>query len=143
MSFVNFGIAAMTGLLLNMGSVGVSTMNQAVASDEAVESKGCATHFGKRTDLMFKYVGPDYTQAEVEKLENWEYVEDEDDANCDTRDFERACVIYIDPSEVDNPNSSNPTLKSSIQLTTGSLISGVYYINGANVPLTPVNEKHS
>lgn len=129
-SFVNFGIVAMTGLLLNMGSVGNSTMNQTVASDEAVESKGCAASFGKRTDLMFKYVGPDYTQAEVENLDNWEYTTSQ---NCGNEENDRACTILVSEEMVDFDSEENPIgLKDDLILTSNSHIFNVFYITGSN-----------
>lgn len=109
-SFVNFGIVAMTGLLLNMGSVGNSTMNPTVASDEAVESKGCAASFGNQTLIPF-YFDPQNgeSKADVENLDNWK--PDGSEPECGGTEY--ACMILVDPSHVDfgtTPISLLPTI---------------------------------
>lgn len=134
---ISWGMAAMlTSLTMTTGSVDsnstLSQNNNPAPVEEATE--GCATHFGKRTDLMFKYILDDYDQHLVEDLDNWEYIGEfgDVDPECNQNADERACVISVSEDDVIGtfPNFQlNPNIRLSSQAKPASTI--VYHIIGA------------
>lgn len=130
-SFVNFGIVAMTGLLLNMGSVGNSTMNQTVASDEAVESKGCAASFVCPLGTQpFYYNHNDYSESNVEDVTRWApgY-----NPNFECDDGPKACLICVSQNFLEGEGASMH-IKSNLEILTFT-IDGNTSVSGANDPL--------
>ena len=66
----------------------------------------------------------DYSQASVEDLTNWHYMEDPTTCSGNAR----ACSITAPAADVDNP-ITNPTLNSGIDLQTDHDLGNIYFVS--------------
>jgi hypothetical protein len=66
------------------------------------------------TSYTFQYVGPDYTQTNVQDNSNWEYVAGT--GRCSDAPTGKACRIYVNSNDI-TPDGSSYDLKSSFSIS--------------------------
>lgn len=130
LSFAKLGITVISGLIISVGSVGNYTTSP-ITAEENLEAKGCAANFEKRSDYLFVYEGPDYSDAQVKDNDNWKY--EPSTHTCGTEANVRACTILVSEDMVEFDEDENPIgLKDEFILSTSSQISNVFYVTGSN-----------
>lgn len=102
-------VAMLSSLTMTTGSVDrnstLSQNNNPASVEEANE--GCAANFGKNNLIQFKYVGPNFSKAQVEEESNWEL--DNSINTCDNNNV-YACVIFVDPTYVTSSGGLDPLI---------------------------------
>lgn len=123
-------VAIMASFTLMPASTGRTTAPTVEPIVEEAELKGCAVTSQGLTN--FKYIGASYSDTEVKKLDNWEFVSSGGHL-CNSEADERACTIsvseeFVEPGDEDNP----PTLKTGLTLSTSPYAPNIYYVTGSN-----------
>ena len=94
---------------------------------------GAADAKVEQTLVTFSYDAPnsgaDYSSSSVANLSNWKASTE----TCDNEQ-ERACSIQVHEAYVNNPTSSNPTLKDDFVITPSESEDNNYYVESISDP---------